>query len=430
MGDAAQRPNRRGNLRLALCAMLFAAGCSSSSSSSGPSVDSGAPGDAAKDGTVDGSDGSTPSDASGDTSTTAENDAGDASPDGADSAGAASVDCAHDDGSRGLPSDLVCTGLYSDWASKTVDSANLLYTPGYVLWSDGANKARYLYLPPGAKIDTTDMDNWVFPVGTKIWKEFRLGTQRIETRHFVKTASGWTWTTYRWTADGESGATQLDFGETNVNGTTYEVPTHGACQQCHSGRPDMVLGLDVINLGASTAVGLTLPYFIANNRFTVNPPATLEIPEDATGLARASLGWLHSNCGITCHNPNTSALAQATGLFMKISGAQLIDGGSAVPTTQLPTYVTAVNVQPSMLKFVNMGFSRIAPGHPEISLIPTLDMARDDPNVPQMPPIVSHLPDTTDVDALASWIRAMGAPDAAAADAQTSDAHATDAAGD
>jgi hypothetical protein len=46
-----------------------------------------------------------------------------------------------------------------------------------------------------------------------------------------------------------------------------------------------------------------------------------------------------------------------------------------------------------------------------------------------MPPIVSHLADTKDTNALISWIRAMGSasPDAAAGDAQTSDAEANDA---
>jgi hypothetical protein len=64
-------------------------------------------------------------------------------------------------------------------------------------------------------------------------------------------------------------------------------------------------------------------------------------------------------------------------------------------------------------------------------LIPTLDRARSDPNIPQMPPIVSHLADTKDTSALESWIRAMGSasPDAAAGDAQANDAQPGDASG-
>ena len=48
--------------------------------------------------------------------------------------------------------DLRCTGLYTDFASKALAPDNKEYTPGLVLWSDGADKTRWLYLPPGAKI--------------------------------------------------------------------------------------------------------------------------------------------------------------------------------------------------------------------------------------------------------------------------------------
>jgi hypothetical protein len=337
------------------------------------------------------------------------------------------VDCTSDEGGDGLPNDLVCTGLYSDWASKTVATENHPFTPGYVLWSDNANKARWLYLPPATQIDTSDMDNWVFPVGTKIWKEFALGPLRVETRLLEKTSSGWLWATYRWTDDGLSGATRLDHGQTNVNGTSYEIPAHIQCPLCHGGRPDMVLGVDVINLGASTAVGLSLASLAADGRFTTDVPASLEIPEDTSGHARASLGWLHSNCGIACHNSNSSALASGTGLFLKTSGAQIIAGAGTTQTSDLDPYVTAVNKVPNMSTFATQGFLRIAPGHPEISLIPTLDGARNKPGVPQMPPIISHIADTRDLAALNTWIRTMPIPDAGMADAGNVDASNADA---
>ena len=88
-----------------------------------------------------------------------------------------------------IPDDLSCTGLYSDWATKTIASDAIPYTPALVFWSDGADKSRWLYLPPGTTIDTTDMDNWVFPVGTKIWKQFVLDGQLVETRLIWKTAT-------------------------------------------------------------------------------------------------------------------------------------------------------------------------------------------------------------------------------------------------
>jgi hypothetical protein len=397
------------------------AGCSSSSSGSPSAADSGLPDSATIPSPDSGADAGADSatvDSSIETSAddSASPPADSTAPQEAATDTGATVDCSNDDAGDGLPLDLQCTGLYSDWASKTVATANVYYKPAYVLWSDNANKARYMYLPPGTKIDTTDMDNWVFPVGTKVWKEFALGPQRVETRLLMKTAAGWIWTSYRWTADGETGATQLNAGETNVNGTSYEIPAHSKCIQCHGGASDMLMGFDVINLGSSGAVGLSLSTLIAANQLTSNPPASVEIPEDSTGLARAPIGWLHSNCGVACHNANPNALAAGTGLYMKISGAQIIAGAGSTTTSQLITYVTAVNVVPNMQPFASEGFRRIAPGNPSLSLIPTLDSARNNPNIPQMPPIVSHIADTTDVTALEAWISALPNPSDAGGD--------------
>jgi hypothetical protein len=124
----------------------------------------------------------------------------------------------------GIPDDLACTGLYSDFATKTVAADAVPYTPGLVFWSDGAEKTRWIYLPPGSKIDTSNPDDWTFPTGTKIWKQFVVDGALVETRLLWKTdASDWTYLDYRWSSDGGA-ATRLDVGETDVNGTTYEIP--------------------------------------------------------------------------------------------------------------------------------------------------------------------------------------------------------------
>jgi hypothetical protein len=112
--------------------------------------------------------------------------------------------CPADGGiSAGLPDELRCTGLYSDWTNKIIAPDVMPYTPGVVLWSDGAAKTRWIWLPPGGKIDTTDMDDWVFPVGTKVWKQFDVGGKTIETRLIWKQPdASWISAVYRWSADG------------------------------------------------------------------------------------------------------------------------------------------------------------------------------------------------------------------------------------
>src|SRR5262245_50772585 len=73
--------------------------------------------------------------------------------------------------------------LYVDFAARTLNPALLEYEPRFALWSDGASKRRWIELPPDTTIDDTDPDHWVFPVGTRFWKEFRTPTGALlETR--------------------------------------------------------------------------------------------------------------------------------------------------------------------------------------------------------------------------------------------------------
>src|SRR5690349_12770363 len=70
-----------------------------------------------------------------------------------------------DDGDEAAPFMLSSVGLYRDIASKELRPDLHPYEPRYALWSDGADKKRWLYLPPSAAIDTADPDHWQFPVG-------------------------------------------------------------------------------------------------------------------------------------------------------------------------------------------------------------------------------------------------------------------------
>src|SRR5690349_17488013 len=66
------------------------------------------------------------------------------------------------------PHDLACTGLYSDWTEKTLAGDAVPFSPRYPAWSDGMEKSRYLALPTGTSIDTSDPNEWQFPVGTRL----------------------------------------------------------------------------------------------------------------------------------------------------------------------------------------------------------------------------------------------------------------------
>ena len=163
----------------ALCIPPALAGCSTGAGRAG-GTDSGVP-----PGTGDGGD-SGPLDASvADQGSPDAPGASDGSPGASDDGGAEAGDAGDDGGPPAAPGWLSQTGLFTSVAATgaLVLAANVQeYTPAYALWADGASKTRWILLPSGSKIDTTDMDHWKFPVGTKLFKEFDLEGQRLETR--------------------------------------------------------------------------------------------------------------------------------------------------------------------------------------------------------------------------------------------------------
>ncbi len=68
-----------------------------------------------------------------------------------------------------MPVTLQDTGLCADGPCAVINPGILAFAPQYALYSDEATKRRWLQLPTGTKIDTTDMNYWKFPVGTKAW---------------------------------------------------------------------------------------------------------------------------------------------------------------------------------------------------------------------------------------------------------------------
>jgi hypothetical protein len=340
----------------------------------------------------------------------------DAAPFDAASADSGTTGC--DVGASGEPTELRCTGLYADWTNQTVASEVRQYDPGLHLWSDGASKKRWIYLPPKAPagaaadasvfddggpratIDTSNMNSWLFPNGTKFWKEFAFNGKRIETRLLWKQSDGtWYRTTYRW-SDDQTTATELTDGEPDANGNGYEVPDQTACYTCHhanrDGRiADDVLGFEAVSLASSGATPITLKTLAAEGLITDTPDASTAIPGDANAIA--ALGYLHANCGTACHN-SIGGKADSTGFYMKLEVGKL---GSVDASD---TYTTGVN------KATTGGFTipgetttlRLAPNDAGASCVYYRMTLRND--LAQMPPIDSHKVDDAGAAAIAAWI--------------------------
>jgi hypothetical protein len=299
-------------------------------------------------------------------------------------------------GDQGEPYELRCSGLYSDWPSRTIAPEVQPYSPGIALWSDGADKSRWIYLPPGTTIDTSDMDEWVFPVGTKLWKEFIVEGKLLETRLLWKKSWGWYRTTYRWSSDGQD-TTELMGGEFNAEGLGYEVPSQAQCDYCHSGQKDGVLGFSAISLSDPNATGMTLDV-LARQRLITDPPAA-PIVLPGSMLDQAALGFLHINCGIACHNKDYGA-ASYTGFWMRLGVADL---GSVQATD---TWITGANQETQ--SFVWPGIvARIAPGSAGASCVHYRMSQRN--NYSAMPPIDTHVVDEAGLSLIGSWIDSLDA---------------------
>ncbi len=186
------------------------------------------------------------------------------------------------------------TGLYADIARRTLDDGVAPYAVQHDLWSDGATKTRWLRLPAEEPIDTNDADRWIYPVGTRAWKEFAVGGRAIETRLLEKTApNAWRAVSYAWREDG-SDADAVPGGLPDAASTEHDIPSAEDCVRCHMGDGrEWMLGVTAVQLTAESVARLA-----GASAFTTPPPGAHAVP--GTGDTSAALAYLHANCG-HCH---------------------------------------------------------------------------------------------------------------------------------
>lgn len=298
--------------------------------------------------------------------------------------------CSDDD--LGGPGDtLAATGLYADIGADLVAEGVLAYQPRYGSWSDGATKRRWLALPPGGIIDTADPDEWVFPDGTRVWKEFTRDGARIETRLLEKRGAGdWRMVAYAWNAE-QTDAFPVPDGVRDALGTGHDIPEVSQCAECHDGMADVLIGVSALQLDHDLE-GLTTTTLADAGSLSEAPSARLEIPGDAT--AQAALGYLHANCG-NCHNDRNQYLP----LRLWLAAAALQD----VEATG--TYTTSVGVTTSTDPLSGVDATQIiVPGDPSRSLL-HLRMSRRGNG--GMPRLGTELVDPDGTAAIAAWIESL-----------------------
>ena len=306
-----------------------------------------------------------------------------------------------------LPSELRCTGLYEDWAARTLRCGVRAYTPAHELWSDAASKQRYVWLPPGTTIDVSNPDSPIYPVGTRFWKEFRVGPdgkQKLgETRYLLKVKGGWLYTTYVW-SDDAAAAMQRNEGVEDLFGTGHGVPSREQCKTCHIGRPDFVLGWDFIMLGAG-AKGVTMVDLANEGRLSGLKPEWLALKAPGDEVEQAAPSYMHANCGISCHNQTPKATGNPSGLFLRLEAAELDSVFSTDAVQSGMNRLPSPNANYEGIALPNGDFYDFRPLDPERSL--SLARMAYRGSVSAMPPIGTHQIHPDGVAAVTAWVESM-----------------------
>jgi hypothetical protein len=290
-----------------------------------------------------------------------------------------------------LPARLSETGLFVAPGGDTLGVGVRAYEPAFALWSDGADKRRWVALPEGASIDTSHPDDWSFPIGTKFWKEFSLAGRRIETRLLVKFGPSdrdWAGAAYVWD-DEQRDATLAPVGLKAADGAAYDVPSAAECNGCHGGRKSHVLGFSAVQL-AEPRLPLTLHQLRDEGRLST--PLSREPMFAGSDLERNALGYLHANCA-HCHNRARPARGDGPRCYDPERSLDFsLPSAPSSDAREMPAVTSSVP------RFVT-------PGEPDASRLLTLVSRRS--GFLHMPPLASRRVDSDGVRTLRAWIEDM-----------------------
>lgn len=293
------------------------------------------------------------------------------------------------------------TGLWSDVRAQSVDPEVVAYAPNFPLWSDGAEKQRWLRLPHGAQIDSSDMDHWHFPVGTRLWKQFSVDGTRIETRLIERYGSGdddYWMGAFVWRADGSDAELALD-GVSDANGSMHDVPSQKQCWSCHNGESGRVLGFSALQLARDPAVselpGPGLHELIADEILSAAPASADAFRPPGDASAARALAYLHANCG-HCHNLHGTAWPD-TQMVLRL------DVGDSDPT-ETEVFRTVVDQKLQYYRSSTVS-KRVVSGDPDASAV--IVRMRSRQRKEQMPPLGSEVVDDDGIAAVSEWITSL-----------------------
>ncbi len=213
------------------------------------------------------------------------------------------------------PRTLTEFGFFTDGPAQVPAAGVIPYRLNMPLFSDGADKLRFVYIPQGNRAQADGANLLDFPVGTALIKTFAFGTGQdrrlIETRVLLHRTDGWLALPYVWnTAQTEA---KLALAGARVPVTTpqgqaisYRVPNKNQCKECHGLQGAVVpIGPKARNLSHEWLAMLQRANMLdaVPNGSDIMPKIDNALASDRAQAARA---YLDVNCA-HCHRPNATA---------------------------------------------------------------------------------------------------------------------------
>ncbi len=298
-----------------------------------------------------------------------------------------------------FPSKLSDFRFFADGARQSPNTDVTPYALNTPLWSDGAEKLRFIYLPEGTQLAAEGEGLLKFPVGAAIIKTFALGEgnarRLIETRVLLHRAEGWVALPYRWNAEQTDATLALTGGRVDLTtpageAISYAIPNKNQCKSCHS-KDGVVFpigpkarNLSVAWLGQMAASGALDR--VPDGAGTLPVWAARKATDPAAPLARA---YLDVNCA-HCHQP----------------GGGASNSGLDLRWEQADPHAYGIMKRPVAAGRGSGGYDfSILPGHPDQSIL-LYRMDSAEPGI-AMPELGKSSVDKDGVTVVRRWIAEM-----------------------
>lgn len=185
------------------------------------------------------------------------------------------------------------------------------------LWSDGADKARFMAIPDGASFSVSDRGEWQLPRNGVLVKEFARDGRRLETRFVTRQSDGgYRFYTYAFVGGQDDAELTVDGTTIDLDGSPWTVPSERDCQRCHTRAAGVALGVQSAQLDRAWHYGASLEdadqletlFAIGFVEDRQRPTFTLvDYMDETAEPAERARAYMHANCS-HCHRPGGVAI--------------------------------------------------------------------------------------------------------------------------